>query len=83
MRTIPPREGEPLIAHVSLHFELGDDGVLTIKSMSLPELHLSGSDYPLLFKQLGPEIGRLLVARPDEVSFETELRVRWTSEPKD
>jgi hypothetical protein len=40
---------EPKTAHVSLHFELDDGGMLSVRSMSLPDLHLSSSDYAARF----------------------------------
>jgi len=77
MAIFPRSSKGELMESVSVNFRLADDGVLTITSLNLPDLRLSGTDYELLFKQLGPEIGRLLLARSDEVSFQTELRVRW------
>jgi hypothetical protein len=74
------KEDKSLDATMTLHFVLGDDGVLRIVGYGKglqTELKLSGTDYDALFKQLGPEIGRALLARVDTLSFEAELRVRW------
>lgn len=77
-RSQEKKAAKPLSAYVTVFFRLGDDGVLTIEvDVGGPEaIKLSGTDHDALFRRMGPELGRFLLARHERLSSETAEWVR-------